>query len=70
MADLIGAVKVMLDAYDEGKLDKLFVVSNDFVNTMTQQPAVSQVLPLKAEEDDTKLNHHWDYLYEPDAKSC
>ncbi|MFY0678384.1 MAG: F0F1 ATP synthase subunit gamma [Neptuniibacter sp.] len=68
VADLIGAVKVMLDAYDEGKLDKLYIVSNDFVNTMTQQPAVSQVLPLMAEEDEDKLNHHWDYIYEPDAR--
>jgi F-type H+-transporting ATPase subunit gamma len=68
VADLIGAVKVMLDAYDEGKLDKLFVVSNEFVNTMTQSPRIEQVLPLKAEDDNEGLNHHWDYLYEPDAK--
>ncbi len=70
MADLIGAVKVMLDAYDEGALDQLFVVSNEFVNTMTQKPQVEQLLPLKAEDDDDRLNHHWDYIYEPDAKSC
>jgi F-type H+-transporting ATPase subunit gamma len=68
VADLIGAVKVMLDAYDEGKLDKLYVVSNEFVNTMTQAPKVEQLLPLKAEDDNEGLNHHWDYLYEPDAK--
>lgn len=68
MADLIGAVKVMLDAYDEGALDQLFVVSNEFVNTMTQKPQVEQLLPLKAEDDDDRLNHHWDYIYEPDAK--
>ncbi len=68
MGDLIGAVKVMLDAYDEGTLDQLFVVSNEFVNTMTQQPQVEQLLPLKAEDDDDRLNHHWDYIYEPDAK--
>lgn len=68
VADLIGAVKVMLDAYDEGKLDKLFVVSNEFVNTMTQSPKIEQLLPLKAEDDNEGLNHHWDYLYEPDAK--
>ena len=64
----LGSVKVMLDSYDEGKLDKLFIVSNDFVNTMTQKPAVEQLLPLKAGEDEEKLSHHWDYLYEPDAK--
>ena len=68
MDQLIGSVKVMLDAYDEGKLDKLYVVSNDFVNTMTQKPAVEQLLPLQAGEDQEKLGHHWDYIYEPDAK--
>lgn len=67
-AELIGSVKVMLDAYDEGTLDQLFVVSNEFVNTMTQLPQVEQILPLKAEDDDDRLNHHWDYIYEPDAK--
>ncbi|MCV6612988.1 MAG: F0F1 ATP synthase subunit gamma [Amphritea sp.] len=67
-ADLIGSVKVMLDAYDEGTLDKLYVVSNEFVNTMTQAPKVDQILPLKAEDDDDRLSHHWDYIYEPDAK--
>ena len=66
-ADLIGGVKVMLDAYDEGRIDKLFVVSNEFVNTMTQTPTVEQLLPLAA-NDDTRLKHHWDYIYEPDAK--
>ena len=65
--ELIGSVKVMLDAYDEGKIDRLYVVHNHFVNTMTQEPTVSQLLPLQAaEEDDFK--HHWDYLYEPEAK--
>ncbi|MGB0662745.1 MAG: F0F1 ATP synthase subunit gamma [Pontibacterium sp.] len=68
VADLIGSVKVMLDAYDEGKLDKLYVVSNEFVNTMTQKPNVEQILPLKAEDDDQRLDHHWDYIYEPEAK--
>jgi len=65
--DLIGNVKVMLDAYDEGKLDRLYLVSNEFVNTMTQKPTVEQLLPIQAEELD-ELQHHWDYLYEPEAK--
>lgn len=65
--DLIGGVKVMLDAYDEGKIDRLYVVANEFVNTMTQKPVIEQLLPLQPTEDD-KLQHHWDYLYEPDAK--
>jgi F-type H+-transporting ATPase subunit gamma len=68
LGQLLGSVKVMLDSYDEGKLDKLYVVSNDFVNTMTQKPAVEQLLPLQAGEDEEKLSHHWDYLYEPEAK--
>jgi F-type H+-transporting ATPase subunit gamma len=67
IADLIGAVKAMLDAYAEGKIDKLFLVGNQFVNTMTQDPTVEQLLPLVAEES-TEMKHHWDYIYEPDAK--
>lgn len=67
VADLIGAVKVMLDAFEEGKIDKLFMISNEFINTMTQKPNVQQLLPLLADEN-TKLKHHWDYIYEPDAK--
>jgi len=67
IAELIGVVKVMLDAYDTGKLDRLFLVYNDFVNTMTQKPVVDQLLPIQAEVDD-QLKHHWDYMYEPEAK--
>jgi F-type H+-transporting ATPase subunit gamma len=64
--DLIGAVKVMLDAYREGKIDRLFLVNAQFVNTMTQKPLQQQLLPaLRAKE--TSLPEHWDYLYEPDA---
>lgn len=66
--DLIGSVKIMLDAYDEGRLDRLFLVYNSFVNTMTQQPEIEQLLPLAGEEDE-KLKHYWDYIYEPDAKN-
>lgn len=64
---LIGGVKHMLDAYVDGNIDKLYLVSNEFVNTMTQTPQVEQLLPLEA-SDDEKLAHHWDYIYEPDAK--
>ncbi|MFD1382927.1 F0F1 ATP synthase subunit gamma [Rhodanobacter aciditrophus] len=63
---LVGSVKVMLDAFDEGRIDRLVLVSNEFVNTMTQKPNVEQLLPLKAEEN-AELKHHWDYIYEPDA---
>jgi len=68
LADLIGTIKVMLDAYDEGRIDRLFVVSNEFVNTMTQKPQVEQLLPIVPEASETLLSHHWDYLYEPDAR--
>jgi F-type H+-transporting ATPase subunit gamma len=67
LTDLIGAIKVMLDAYEEGRLDRVFLVHNEFVNTMTQQPVVEQLLPLKPSEEEA-LTHHWDYLYEPDSK--
>ncbi|GLS28228.1 F0F1 ATP synthase subunit gamma [Marinibactrum halimedae] len=67
VADLIGSVKAMLNAYSEGKIDKLYLVGNEFVNTMTQKPYVQQLLPLEAEENED-LKHHWDYLYEPDAE--
>jgi len=67
MATLIGCVRVMLDAYDEGRIDRLFIVENEFVNTMTQSPGVTQLLPA-ASDNDEQLQHHWDYIYEPDAK--
>jgi F-type H+-transporting ATPase subunit gamma len=67
LADLIGGVKTMLDAYEEGRIDRLFLVSNQFVNTMTQNPTVEQLLPLQA-EDSQEMKHHWDYIYEPDAR--
>lgn len=66
--DLIGAIRVMLDSFDQAKIDKLFIANNDFVNTMTQRPTVEQLLPIHGEEDQ-ELQHHWDYLYEPDSKT-
>lgn len=67
IGDLIGGVKVMLDSYEEKRIDRLFVVNNKFVNTMTQTPVVEQLLPL-VPDDDESLHKPWDYLYEPDAK--
>lgn len=66
--DLIGTVQVMLEAYNEGKLDRLYVVFNKFVNTMTQTPVIEQLLPLPKSEDD-EVAHRWDYIYEPDPKA-
>ena len=65
--DLIGAIKVMLDAYSEDRIDRLFVVHNNFVSTMSQSPQVEQLLPIRAEAPEQSLDVHWDYLYEPDA---
>jgi len=66
--DLIGSIKVMLDAYREEKIDLVYVVYNDFINTMTQQPTLEQLLPLP-ESDDEEIRDIWDYIYEPDAEA-
>jgi F-type H+-transporting ATPase subunit gamma len=65
--DLIGTVKVMLDAYKNGEIDRLFLVNSQFLNTMTQKPTVEQLLPVQAVDTDG-LAEHWDYIYEPEAK--
>ena len=65
--NLIGTVKIMLDAYIEEKIDQLFLVSNNFINSMTQTPLIEQLLPVKPSEEE-ELKHHWDYIYEPEAK--
>jgi F-type H+-transporting ATPase subunit gamma len=66
VADLIGSITVMLDQYKEGKIDRLFVVNNVFLNTMSQKPIVRQLLPVVTEDED-KLQKLWDYIYEPSA---
>ncbi len=65
---LIGVIKVMLDGYRDGKIDRVFLCYNDFINTMAQKPAIDALMPLPA-SDDLESSHGWDYLYEPDAKS-
>lgn len=66
VADVLGTVQVMLDAFDEGKLDTLYVVYNKFVNTMKQEPTIAQLLPLPATEVAEEVQSgSWDYLYEP-----
>ena len=66
---LIGAIKVMLEAFEKGEIDRIYLVNNQFVNTMTQKPVVNQLVPLNVVSDDhlLKRQHSWDYLYEPDA---
>lgn len=65
LGDLIGTIKVMLDDYREGNIDRLFLMGNDFVNTMTQKPESQQLLPVPQDEDE-ELPDHWDYIYEPE----
>jgi len=65
--DMVGTIKVMLDAYHDGRIDRLFLVENEFVNSMTQKPKVTQLVPVVASNDE-KLSHHWDYIYEPESK--
>jgi F-type H+-transporting ATPase subunit gamma len=65
--DLIGTVKVMLDAYVDARIDRLYVAYNKFINTMSQKPVLEQLIPLRGSED-KELESHWDYIYEPDSK--
>ncbi len=64
--DLIGTIKVVLDAYRDGEVDFVYVVYNSFINTMSQKPVLEQLLPLP-DTDDTEIRDIWDYIYEPDA---
>jgi len=66
--DLIGSIKVMLDAYREEHIDLVYIVYNDFINTMSQRPRLEQLLPLP-ETDDEEVRDIWDYIYEPDAEA-
>ena len=69
MTDLIGSIKIMLDGFAEGRIDRLYVVSNKFVNTMTQKPTVEQLVPLAVDtEGEGDRLASWDYIYEPDAQ--
>jgi len=65
--DLIGVVKIMLDAYEAGEIDRIYIAYNRFVNTMTQEPTVEQLVPIVGKPE-KELKHHWDYIYEPDSK--
>ena len=65
--DLVGSIKTMLDEYIDGNIDQLFIVHNNFVNTMTQKPEVKTLLPIEP-QDSEEMQKHWDYIYEPDSK--
>ncbi|KKA44580.1 MULTISPECIES: F0F1 ATP synthase subunit gamma [Salinivibrio] len=69
LEDLIGTVGVMLKKYDEGELDRLYLVFNKFENTMVQTPVIDQLLPLpKSDDEEMQRSHAWDYIYEPEPK--
>ena len=65
---LIGLTKTVLDLHKNKEIDQVYICSNKFINTMTQQPGVQQLIPLPAIEDDGLTATHWDYIYEPEAK--
>ena len=69
LEQLIGPVKVMLDAYDDEKLDAVYICYTRFINTMKQEPVIDQLLPLTADKMKPVNSYAWDYLYEPDPKS-
>ncbi|MCJ8145399.1 F0F1 ATP synthase subunit gamma [Acinetobacter sp. A3.8] len=67
---LTGSVQAMLDSYDKGEIDRIYLVSNRFINAMTQKPTVDQLVPLAQADESEDLNRQygWDYLYEPEAE--
>jgi F-type H+-transporting ATPase subunit gamma len=67
VTDLVGSIKIMLDAYEKQQLDALYLIHNEFVNSMVQKPRQLQLLPMIPSED-KEIGHHWDYIYEPDSK--
>lgn len=68
IADIIGVIKIMLDAFRDGEVDRVFLIYNDFVNTMSQRPTMDQLLPLPPPADAAELRNTWDYIYEPGAE--
>lgn len=68
LKDIVGIIKIMLDAYENNKIDELYIISNEFVNTMTQRPNIEKLLPISGAEGQENMGGHWDYIYEPDAK--
>jgi len=66
--DILGVTNIMLDAFTEGKIDRLYVIYNEFINTVSQRPNLQQLLPVSGCSSEDVLHGHWDYIYEPDAK--
>ena len=68
LADIVGVIQVMLDAFRDNQIQELHLAYNDFVNVMVQDPTVKQLLPIDSTTENAELLHHWDYIYEPEAE--
>jgi len=66
---VLGLIKSTIDSFISGEIDEVYIVYNKFLNTVSQDPTMQKVLPIKAEEKDNDYDHYWDYLYEPDAET-
>jgi F-type H+-transporting ATPase subunit gamma len=67
ISQIIGPIQVLMQSYEKGEIDAIYLIGNEFINTMTQSPKVTQLVPIEPSQDN-ELKHHWDYIYEPDAK--
>ena len=67
ISQIIGPIQVLMQSYEKGEIDAIYLIANEFINTMTQSPKITQLIPIEPSDDD-ELKHHWDYIYEPDAK--
>ncbi|MCP4769309.1 MAG: F0F1 ATP synthase subunit gamma [Gammaproteobacteria bacterium] len=67
ISQIIGPIQVLMQSYEKGDIDAIYLIGNEFINTMTQSPKITQLVPIEPSEK-TELAHHWDYIYEPDAK--
>ena len=67
ITQIIGPIQVLMQSYEKGDIDAIYLIGNEFVNTMTQSPKITQLVPIPP-SDESELKHHWDYIYEPDAK--
>ena len=67
LSQIIGPIQVLMQSYEKGEIDAIYLIANEFINTMTHSPKITQLVPIEA-SDDSELKHHWEYIYEPDAK--
>ncbi|HFD12149.1 MAG TPA: F0F1 ATP synthase subunit gamma [Crenotrichaceae bacterium] len=68
LTDIVGVIQVMLDAYTDDGVQQIHLAYNDFINTMVQEPTIKQLLPIDSTDANAELEHHWDYIYEPDPE--